>query len=83
MKYIRLRDLPSFFSTKEPDHLFIVNMSRYNIKNAQADDQAMIFNTFTELESDVVNSISSIFPPIDTIDPIHICFCLKFNLTPT
>ncbi|KAI9121374.1 hypothetical protein K1719_008407 [Acacia pycnantha] len=34
--------------------------------------QAIVFNTFSELESDALNTLSSIFPPIYTIGPIHL-----------
>ncbi|XP_054800681.1 7-deoxyloganetin glucosyltransferase-like [Prosopis cineraria] len=71
MKNVRLRDLPSFFSTQDPANQFMVNMTRYNLKNAE-DAQAMIFNTFIELESDALNTLSSIFPPIYTIGPVHL-----------
>ncbi|KAI9120921.1 hypothetical protein K1719_007954 [Acacia pycnantha] len=71
MNNIRLRDLPSFFSTQDPDDLFMINTARNHLKNAQA-AQAMIFNTFSELESDALNTLSSIFPPIYTIGPIHL-----------
>ncbi|KAI9121034.1 hypothetical protein K1719_008067 [Acacia pycnantha] len=71
MKNVRLRDLPSCFSTRDPDDLFMINTARNNLKNAQA-AQAMIFNTFSELENDALNTLSSIFPPIYTIGPIHL-----------
>ncbi|KAI9120444.1 hypothetical protein K1719_007477 [Acacia pycnantha] len=71
MKNIRLRDLPSFFNTQDPNNHLMISMAKNNLKNAQA-AQAIVFNTFSELESDALNTLSSIFPPIYTIGPIHL-----------
>ncbi|XP_059638381.1 7-deoxyloganetin glucosyltransferase-like [Cornus florida] len=70
MKGIRLKDIPSFIRTTDPDEFMI----KYLIDEVERSKRAsaMIFNTFEELEHDVVDGLSSMFPPIYTIGPLHL-----------
>ncbi|XP_054795272.1 7-deoxyloganetin glucosyltransferase-like [Prosopis cineraria] len=64
MKNIRLKDLQSYAN----DYLmlnFVINEQQ----TARA-AQAIIFNTFSEFESEALDTLSSIFPPIYTVGPV-------------
>ncbi|XP_028800818.1 7-deoxyloganetin glucosyltransferase [Neltuma alba] len=69
MKNIRLRDLPSFLSSLDPNDHIILNFVINMLPTAQTAD-AIIFNTFSELESEALDTLSSIFPPLFTIGPV-------------
>lgn len=71
MKGIRLKDLPNFIRTTNPDDFmlhFVIN--EVVEKNRAA--SAIIFNTFDDLEKDVLEALSSIFPPIYTLGPLQL-----------
>ncbi|KAA8538105.1 hypothetical protein F0562_027713 [Nyssa sinensis] len=68
MKGIRLKDIPSFIRTTDPDD-FMVNFVLGELERAKK-ASAIIFNTFEELEKDVVDALSSMFPPVYTIGPL-------------
>ncbi|EXB55268.1 UDP-glycosyltransferase 85A2 [Morus notabilis] len=70
MKDIRLRDLPSFIRTTNPDDIMI-NIAIEQI-NASSRASAIIVNTFDVLEHKVLESLSSIFPRIYTVGPLHL-----------
>lgn len=70
MKGIRLKDIPSFVRTTDPTD-FMLNFVITVIKDAQR-ASAIIFNTFEELEKEILDSISSIFPPILSVGPLHL-----------
>ncbi|KAI4296377.1 hypothetical protein L6164_036340 [Bauhinia variegata] len=68
MKNIRLKDLPLFTKTMDPNDLmvdFLIN----EMDNAR-EASAIIFNTFDSLEGDAVNALSFMFPPLYTIGPL-------------
>ncbi|XXG76425.1 hypothetical protein AAC387_Pa08g0778 [Persea americana] len=69
MKEIRLRDLPSFIRTTDPDDFFLnyaVNAAKIALKAS-----AIIFNTFDDLEHEVLHAIQSMFfPRMYTIGPL-------------
>ncbi|XP_059636734.1 7-deoxyloganetin glucosyltransferase-like [Cornus florida] len=67
---IRLKDIPTFIRSTDPDDFMI----KFAIDEAERDKRAsaIIFNTFEELEHDVVDALSSMFPPIYTIGPLHL-----------
>ncbi|XP_028800822.1 7-deoxyloganetin glucosyltransferase-like [Neltuma alba] len=69
MKNIRLRDLPSFLSSLDPNDHIILNLNINMLQTAQTAD-AVIFNTFRELESEALDTLSSIFPPLFPIGPV-------------
>ncbi|KAK4271265.1 hypothetical protein QN277_019981 [Acacia crassicarpa] len=66
MRNIRLKDLPSFVRTTDPNEFFL----QFNIMNVEKIRRAsaICFNTFDELEGDAVEALSSIFSfPLYTI----------------
>ncbi|XP_028800816.1 7-deoxyloganetin glucosyltransferase [Neltuma alba] len=71
MKNMRLRDLPSYFSSLDPDDYLMLKFSVNELQKEKSAD-AIIFNTFSELESEALSTLSSIFPPIYTIGPVHL-----------
>lgn len=68
MKGIRLRDIPSFIRTTDPDEPMIGYILRLVQMSKRA--SAILFNSFDALENDVVKYLSSIFPPIYTLGPL-------------
>ncbi|XP_027159492.1 7-deoxyloganetin glucosyltransferase-like [Coffea eugenioides] len=70
MKDIRLRDLPSFLRTTNPDD-YIVKFVLQETQRAKK-ALAIILNTFEELEEDVINALSAILPPIYAIGPLQL-----------
>ncbi|KAJ7968232.1 Glycosyltransferase [Quillaja saponaria] len=70
MKNIRLKDFPNFIRTTDPHELMVEFLMGEVDRAYKA--SAVIFNTFDELEYNVVNDLSSMFPPIYTIGPLHL-----------
>lgn len=70
MRNIRLRDLPSFIRTTNIDDAMFDFMGSETRKCMRS--SAIIFNTFDELEHDVLEAISAKFPQIYTIGPLSI-----------
>jgi hypothetical protein len=70
MKGIRLRDLPSFIRTTDPDDIMLdfALVETERVKKASA----IFFNTFDALENQVLNALSSILPPIYSIGPLQL-----------
>ena len=69
MKDIRLRDIPSFIRTTDPNE-FMLEFPLTEAERARK-ASAVIFNSFDALEHDVLDALSQIFPPIYTIGPLH------------
>nr|AKI87777.1 UGT6-2 [Gentiana rigescens] len=69
MKGIRLKDLPSFLRTTNPDE-FLVHFAVSETDRARK-ASAIILNTFEELELDVLKALSLILPPIFCIGPLQ------------
>ncbi|PPS03703.1 hypothetical protein GOBAR_AA16955 [Gossypium barbadense] len=70
MKNIRIRDLPSFVRTTDPNDIMLNFAATESERSAKA--SAIIVNTFDELEHDVVKALSSIFPKLYTTWPLHL-----------
>ncbi|KAK2972533.1 hypothetical protein RJ640_006599, partial [Escallonia rubra] len=70
MQGIRLRDLPTFIRTTNPDD-FMVKFAMQLMEGAQR-ASAIVINTFEELEYDVLCPLSAIFPPIYAIGPLQL-----------
>ncbi|KAL0284580.1 UNVERIFIED_CONTAM: 7-deoxyloganetin glucosyltransferase [Sesamum radiatum] len=70
MKGIRLRDIPSFIRTTNPDE-FMVKFVLDETRRARR-ASAIVLNTFEDLERDVLDALSSILPPIYAIGPLHL-----------
>ncbi|MCD9559532.1 hypothetical protein HAX54_017532 [Datura stramonium] len=69
MKGIRLRDLPSFLRSTNPDEF----MFKFLIQETDRSkfSSAIIINTFDSLEKEVLESLQALLPPIYTIGPLH------------
>nr|XP_027064672.1 7-deoxyloganetin glucosyltransferase-like [Coffea arabica] len=67
---IRLRDLPSFLRTTNPDD-FMIKFILQETENAQR-ASAIILNTFEELKHDVISSLPAYLPPIYPIGLLHV-----------
>ncbi|KAI3439270.1 Glycosyltransferase [Psidium guajava] len=70
MKNIRLRDLPSFIRTTDANDVMVNYIIREMEKTHRG--SAVILNTFDCLEKDVLMALSSIYPNLYTIGPIHL-----------
>ncbi|KAE8056919.1 hypothetical protein FH972_013651 [Carpinus fangiana] len=70
MKGIRLKDLPTFIRTTDPDEIML-NFPMIESERARK-ASALIFNTFDALEHEVLDALSSMFPPIYSIGPLHL-----------
>ncbi|XP_010676160.2 7-deoxyloganetin glucosyltransferase [Beta vulgaris subsp. vulgaris] len=70
MKNIRLRDIPSFIRTTDPNEPTVAYIQRLVHHSKRA--AAIIFNSFDALEDDVLRSISSNFPPTYALGPLHL-----------
>ncbi|KAK1410494.1 hypothetical protein QVD17_37031 [Tagetes erecta] len=69
MKGMRLKDMPTFLRITDPnDYLFNFTI-REVARSKKA--SAIIVNTFDELECDVLHELSSIYPPVYSIGPLH------------
>ncbi|XP_054809890.1 7-deoxyloganetin glucosyltransferase-like [Prosopis cineraria] len=70
IKEIRLRDIPSFVRTANPDE-FMIDFILGECERAKK-ASAIILNTFDALEHDVLEGLSSILPPIYSIGPLNL-----------
>jgi UDP:flavonoid glycosyltransferase YjiC (YdhE family) len=70
MKGIRLRDLPSFIRTTDPDDIMLDFTMAETERAKKA--SAIFLNTFDALEHQVLNALSSILPPIYSIGPLQL-----------
>ncbi|CAA7047929.1 unnamed protein product [Microthlaspi erraticum] len=71
MKNLRLKDIPSFIRTTNPDDVMLNFVIREveQLKRATA----IILNTFDDLEHDVIESMQSMeLPPVYSIGPVHL-----------
>ncbi|KAL3514171.1 hypothetical protein ACH5RR_026888 [Cinchona calisaya] len=67
---IRLKDLPSFLRTTNPDDFMLKFVLQETERARRA--SAVIINTFQELDHDVLHALSSYLPPLYTIGPLHL-----------
>ncbi|KAK4274121.1 hypothetical protein QN277_017400 [Acacia crassicarpa] len=70
IKEIRLRDIPTFIRTTNPDE-FMLDFVTGECARAQR-ASAIILNTFDALEHDVLEGLSSILPPVYSIGPLNL-----------
>ncbi|CDP01085.1 unnamed protein product [Coffea canephora] len=66
---IRLKDLPSFLRTTNPDDFMVKFVLQETQRARKA--SAIIINTYQQLEHGVLDALSSYLPPIYTIGPLH------------
>ncbi|KAA8542371.1 hypothetical protein F0562_023493 [Nyssa sinensis] len=69
MKNVRLRDLPTFVRTTDPND-FMLGFTKGEADGASK-ASALIFNTFDALECNVLNALSSMFPHVYAIGPLQ------------
>ncbi|CAN4092446.1 unnamed protein product [Withania somnifera] len=69
MKGIRLRDLPSFLRSTNPDDFLFKFLMQEADRSKSA--SAIIINTFDPLEKEVLETLQAFLPPIYTIGPLH------------
>jgi hypothetical protein len=65
---IRLRDLPSLVTTADVDEINLIITLIERTSRASA----VIFNTFESFERDVLDALSTMFPPIYTLGPLQL-----------
>lgn len=70
MRNIRFKDLPSFIMTTDP-HDILLNYLRDEAQNCLK-SSAMIINTFTELERQVLEAIEARHPNIYVTGPLSL-----------
>jgi hypothetical protein len=68
LKNFRFKDLPDLIKVKDPNHLMLKYTNEVTDKCQRA--SAFVINTSNELESDVMNTLYSIFPSLYTIGPL-------------
>uniref|UniRef100_A0A251UUC1 Putative UDP-glucuronosyl/UDP-glucosyltransferase n=1 Tax=Helianthus annuus TaxID=4232 RepID=A0A251UUC1_HELAN len=71
MPGIRLKDIPPFVRVVHPGDEFMVGFSQRELKRAKS-ASAIIFNTFDELEDDILDTLSLMFPLCYGIGPVHL-----------
>ncbi|XP_071737708.1 7-deoxyloganetin glucosyltransferase-like [Rutidosis leptorrhynchoides] len=69
MKGLRLKDMPAFIRTTNPDDIMINFIIRETKRTSKA--RALILNTFDDLEYDVLKELSSIYPQVYSIGPLN------------
>ncbi|KAK9085692.1 hypothetical protein Sjap_026103 [Stephania japonica] len=69
MKGMRLRDIPSFIRTTDPNDIMLNYLYRESQRTSKGSH--IILNTFDALETNVLQSMRSFLPPIHTIGPLH------------
>lgn len=70
MKGIRLKDIPSFIRTMEKDDILFYFLM-ISVEKSCESLAPIIFNTFDELEHEVLDDISKMGGPIYAIGPLH------------
>ncbi|XP_041990488.1 UDP-glycosyltransferase 85A8-like [Salvia splendens] len=70
MKNIRLADIPTFIRTTNIDDIYLNFMMQETAAMPRA--KALIINTFSAFERDALAALSSSFPKIYTIGPLHL-----------
>ncbi|KAF8655122.1 hypothetical protein HU200_061257 [Digitaria exilis] len=69
MKHMRLRDMPAFCHTTDPDDVMVA-VTQHEYMASAAASSAIILNTLYELEKDVVDALAAFLPPIYTVGPL-------------
>ncbi|KAI5355606.1 hypothetical protein L3X38_008501 [Prunus dulcis] len=70
MKDVRLKDMPSFIRTTDPNDIMLHYMVSETERSKKA--SAIILNTFDALEQEVVDALSTLLPPIYSIGPLQL-----------
>ncbi|PQQ03751.1 7-deoxyloganetin glucosyltransferase-like isoform X1 [Prunus yedoensis var. nudiflora] len=67
---IRLRDIPSFIRTTDPND-FMLDYLLVEIARAKR-ASAIILNTFDALDHEVLDGLSTLLPPVYSVGPLHL-----------
>lgn len=70
MKGIRLRDIPSFVRTTDPED-FMLKFVKAETERAKK-ASAIVLNTYDALEHEGLVSLASMLPPVYSIGPLHL-----------
>jgi 7-deoxyloganetin glucosyltransferase len=70
MKGIRLKELPSFIRTTDPNDIML-NFATNQVEKVH-EASALILNTFDALETEILDELSSMVPALYTIGPLHL-----------
>ncbi|KAJ3702616.1 hypothetical protein LUZ61_006321 [Rhynchospora tenuis] len=70
MKNMRLKDMPSFVRTTDPNDFMFYYANRESWRNTKA--TAIVLNTFDELEQTVLDTLQTMLPPIYTVGPLSL-----------
>lgn len=70
MEGIRLRDLPTFLRTTDPNSV-VLNFIFSEIERARK-ASAIILNTFDDLEHESLDALNSMLPPVYSVGPLHL-----------
>ncbi|XP_058194055.1 7-deoxyloganetin glucosyltransferase-like [Rhododendron vialii] len=70
MKDIRLKDLPSFIRTMDPDDIIFKYCMESMEKSSKA--SAIVLQTYAELEPGLLNALTSMFPFVYSIGPLQL-----------
>ncbi|KAM0936940.1 putative 7-deoxyloganetin glucosyltransferase [Dioscorea sansibarensis] len=68
LKNMRIKDMPSFIRTTDPED-FWFNFVKDEIQSAVS-ATAIIFNTFDDLEREVLETMSPVLPPMYSVGPL-------------
>nr|XP_043606692.1 7-deoxyloganetin glucosyltransferase-like [Erigeron canadensis] len=71
MNGISLKHIPPFIRYINPGDEFMVEFTNAQIVKAKT-ASGIIFNTFDELERDILGTLASVFPPVYGIGPLHL-----------
>jgi UDP:flavonoid glycosyltransferase YjiC (YdhE family) len=70
---MRLRDIPSFVRTTDPDDIMFNFFIHETAGMSQA--SAVVINTFDELDAPLLDAMSRLLPPVYTAGPLHLTVC--------
>jgi UDP:flavonoid glycosyltransferase YjiC (YdhE family) len=70
MEGIRLRDIPDFARTTNPDDIMFQFFIRETAKSRKG--SAIFLNTFDKLEGSVLNTLSTMYPPVYAVGPLQL-----------
>ncbi|XP_008219313.1 PREDICTED: 7-deoxyloganetin glucosyltransferase-like [Prunus mume] len=70
MRGIRLKDIPSFIRTTDPDDIMLDFVVHETERTRKA--SAVLLNTFHDLEHEALDALSTLLPPIYSIGPLHL-----------
>ncbi|VFQ85544.1 unnamed protein product [Cuscuta campestris] len=70
MKDIRLRELPTFFRTTDPDDIMLNFVLQETGRARKC--SAILFNTFDDLEGEALAALQPGLPPLYAVGPLHL-----------